>query len=256
MQLTSTPSLALPLRAPLEKQREIDSSAVAYRTTSPSPSRRKGATVRDADGNTYIDLFAGIGVLNVGPRTPYVLEAVHEQADKFVHTVDFPTEGTPRADRNSTKSFLLVCRGPEQRSSSAARPAATPSKRRSNSPKYNTGGDGLIAFRSAYHGATTGAMSVTSNKKFKGRLHAAARRCRSCPYPHPFPTENARGSGRSRARGGPGHRRGPPRRAGQSGRHDRRTDPGRGGIVTPPEGFRHPGTARHRRRQRRRPRLR
>jgi len=31
-------------------------------------------------------------VLNVGHSNPYVLEAVHEQADKFVHTVDFPTE--------------------------------------------------------------------------------------------------------------------------------------------------------------------
>lgn len=68
----------------LERQREIDSSAVAY----PDDiliafESGRGATVRDVDGNTFIDTFAGIGVLNVGHANPSVLEAVHEQADKF-----------------------------------------------------------------------------------------------------------------------------------------------------------------------------
>src|SRR5699024_4036553 len=71
----------------LEKQREIDSSAVAYPEDIPVAFKEgKGATVRDADGNTFIDMFGGIGVLNVGHANPYVLDAVHEQADKLVHT--------------------------------------------------------------------------------------------------------------------------------------------------------------------------
>lgn len=87
------PVLGPQTQALLEKQREIDSSTVASPEDIPIAFEEgTGVTVRDADGNTYIDLFAGIGVLNVGHSNLYVLEAVNEQADKFVYTVDFPTE--------------------------------------------------------------------------------------------------------------------------------------------------------------------
>ncbi len=154
-------------RALLEKQREIDSSAVAYPNDIPIAFESgKGATIRDADGNTYIDMFAGIGVLNVGHANPYVLEAVHEQADKFVHTVDFPTEARleliEKLDEIAPDGLQgnnrVVFGGP---TGSDAVEASI------KLAKYNTGGDGLIAFRGAYHGATPGAMTLTSNKKFK-----------------------------------------------------------------------------------------
>ncbi|SDC01966.1 aspartate aminotransferase family protein [Natrinema hispanicum] len=173
-------------QALLEKQREIDSSAVAYPEDIPIAFEDgKGATVRDADGNTYIDLFAGIGVLNVGHANPYVLEAVHEQADKFVHTVDFPTEArleliekldeiAPDGLQGQNK---VVFGGP---TGSDAIEASI------KLAKYNTGGDGLIAFRGAYHGATTGAMSVTSNKAFKERYTPLLPDVVHAPYPDPF----------------------------------------------------------------------
>jgi len=173
-------------QALLEKQREIDSSAVAYPEDIPIAFEEgKGATVRDADGNTYIDLFAGIGVLNVGHANPYVLEAVHEQADKFVHTVDFPTEArleliekldeiAPEGLQGQNK---VVFGGP---TGSDAIEASI------KLAKYNTGGDGLIAFRGAYHGATSGAMSVTSNKKFKGHYTPLLSDVVHAPYPDPF----------------------------------------------------------------------
>ncbi|TMT87472.1 aspartate aminotransferase family protein [Haloterrigena sp. H1] len=173
-------------QALLEKQREIDSNAVAYPEDIPIAFEEgKGATVRDADGNTYIDLFAGIGVLNVGHSNPYVLEAVHEQADKFVHTVDFPTEArleliekldeiAPEGLQGQNK---VVFGGP---TGSDAIEASI------KLAKYNTGGDGLIAFRGAYHGATSGAMSVTSNKKFKGHYTPLLSDVVHAPYPDPF----------------------------------------------------------------------
>jgi len=173
-------------RALLERQREIDSSAVAYPNDLPIAFEEgKGATVRDADGNTYIDLFAGIGVLNVGHSNPYVLEAVHEQADKFVHTVDFPTEARldliEKLDGIAPDGLAgnnrVVFGGP---TGSDAVEAAI------KLAKYNTGGDGLIAFRGAYHGATAGAMSVTSNKGFKGHYTPLLPEVVHAPYPYPF----------------------------------------------------------------------
>ncbi|AUV80343.1 aspartate aminotransferase family protein [Salinigranum rubrum] len=174
----------------LERQREIDSSAVAYPEDVPVAFEEgKGATVRDADGNTFIDMFAGIGVLNVGHANPYVMEAVHEQADKLVHTVDFPTEArleliekldeiAPPGLRGQNR---VVFGGP---TGSDAVEAAI------KLAKYNTGGDGLIAFRGAYHGATSGAMSLTGNKKFKGEYTPLLSDVVHAKYPTPATDSN------------------------------------------------------------------
>jgi len=170
----------------LERQREIDSSAVAYPEDIPIAFEEgSGATVRDVDGNTYIDMFAGIGVLNVGHANPYVLDAVHEQADKLVHTVDFPTEARleliEKLDEIAPPGLAgenrVVFGGP---TGSDAIEAAI------KLAKYNTGGDGLIAFRGAYHGATSGAMSVTSNKGFKEHYTPLLPDVVHAPYPYPF----------------------------------------------------------------------
>jgi len=42
--------------------------------------------VTDIDGNTFIDLTGGIGVLNVGHCHPQVNQAIHRQVDRFLHT--------------------------------------------------------------------------------------------------------------------------------------------------------------------------
>ncbi len=42
----------------------------------------KGAAVRDLDGNTYLDLYGGIGVINAGHCPPEVVEAIKAQAEQ------------------------------------------------------------------------------------------------------------------------------------------------------------------------------
>src|SRR4051812_18892524 len=46
----------------------------------------QNATLTDVDGNTFIDFAGGVGVLNVGHCHPRVVEAIHEQSARFVHT--------------------------------------------------------------------------------------------------------------------------------------------------------------------------
>jgi 4-aminobutyrate aminotransferase/(S)-3-amino-2-methylpropionate transaminase len=48
--------------------------------------RGEGATLTDVDGNTFVDFTGGVGCLNVGHTNPRVVEAVQEQAAKFMHT--------------------------------------------------------------------------------------------------------------------------------------------------------------------------
>src|SRR4249920_2439283 len=46
----------------------------------------EGATITDVDGNVFVDFAGGVGVMNVGYGHPRVVEAVVEQAARFVHT--------------------------------------------------------------------------------------------------------------------------------------------------------------------------
>ena len=222
----------------LDRQEAIDSSAVAYPNDIPLAFEEgKGATLKDADGNLFLDFFAGIGVYNVGHANPYVNEGVHEQIDKLTHSVDFPTQ--PRLDLIDKLDEIapgdlagnnrFVFGGP---TGSDAVEASI------KLAKYNTGGNGLIAFRNSYHGATAGAMSITANKKFKQPYGPLLSDVVHAPFPYPFQ------EGRS------------PEESVEHALHEVRsiveepygglTDPagifvepiqGEGGVVVPPEGF-------------------
>ena len=46
----------------------------------------KGAMVRDVEGREFVDFSGGIGVLNVGHCPEEVVEAIRDQAGKYLHT--------------------------------------------------------------------------------------------------------------------------------------------------------------------------
>jgi diaminobutyrate-2-oxoglutarate transaminase len=151
----------------LEEQQTYDSSAVAYpNDIALAMDEGLGATLKDVDGNIFLDFFAGIGVLNVGHSNPYVLEAVHEQTDKLVHSIDFPTE----ARLELIKKLDTIAPAGLQGNNRVVFGGPSGSDAIEGSiklAKYVTGGDGLIAFRGGYHGSTSGAMSLTSKVAFK-----------------------------------------------------------------------------------------
>lgn len=169
----------------LEKQAAVESGAVAYPQSIPiGIEAAKGATVKDVDGNVFLDFFAGMGVLNVGHSNPYVLDAVEEQLRKVTHTVDFPTEVRVELIEKLDEivpgdlqgSNRVLFGGP---SGSDAIEASI------KIAKYHTGGSGLIAFRGSYHGATTGALSLTGGRVFKEPYAPLLADVHHCPYPHP-----------------------------------------------------------------------
>lgn len=170
----------------LDRQGDIDSSAVAYPNNIPLAFEEgRGATLKDADGNVFLDFFAGIGVYNVGHANPYVNEGVHEQIDKLTHAVDFPTQ--PRIDL--IDKLEEIAPGSLAGNSRVVFGGPTGSDAVEASiklAKYNTGGNGLLAFRNSYHGATTGAMSITSNKKFKKPYAPLLPDVVHAPFPYPF----------------------------------------------------------------------
>ncbi|WP_137290428.1 aspartate aminotransferase family protein [Natronorubrum halophilum] len=151
----------------LERQQEIESNAVAYPRRVPiALDEARGATVRDVDGNTFLDFFAGIGVLNVGHSNPYVLEGVQEQIATYTHTIDFPTE----ARLDLIERLREIAPGGLQGNSNVVFGGPTGSDAIEGSiklAKHNTGRHGLLAFEGSYHGTTAGALSLTAGKAYK-----------------------------------------------------------------------------------------
>jgi diaminobutyrate-2-oxoglutarate transaminase len=174
----------------LATQSIYESNVVSYSKAIPVAFEEgRGATMKDMDGNIYIDFFGGAGVLNVGHCNPEVLKAVTEQEKKLIHALDFPTrpklelikklvEIAPGEMRGNSKVFFG---GP---TGSDAVEAAV------KLAKFNTGRKGVLAFEGAYHGMTSGALTLSSGKKFKedfvpllAEVHFAPYAyCYRCPF--------------------------------------------------------------------------
>ena len=148
----------------LDYQFAHEGSAVSYPRGMPMAiSRAKGATVKDVDGNVYIDFFGGAGVMNVGHSNPEVIEAASSQLGELTHSLDLPNPA--RKIMVDTLSSLLpgalnkiFFGGP---TGSDAVEAAV------KLAKYNKGRYPMIAFEGSYHGMSAGALSLSSGLSFK-----------------------------------------------------------------------------------------
>ncbi len=114
-----------------------------------------GATLLDADGVEYLDLLAGVGVVNTGHCHPRVVAAVQEQAERLMHVSNlYYTEPMGRlAERLSDAS--LGGRVFFANSGAEANEAAIKLVR-----KARQGGD-VVVLHGAFHGRTYGALSAT-----------------------------------------------------------------------------------------------
>jgi 4-aminobutyrate aminotransferase-like enzyme len=130
----------------------------------------QGATVRDVDGNEYIDCTAAFGVANVGHANGRVARALEHQARQLLHGMGdvHPTEIRvtlferlaallpPELDR-----FYLSTTGSE--AIEAALKTAI----------LATGKTSFAAFRGGYHGLSFGALAVGGIERFRGPFAGA-----------------------------------------------------------------------------------
>jgi 4-aminobutyrate aminotransferase len=124
--------------------------------------RGEGPWIYDVDGNRFLDFMAGIAVASTGHSHPQVVKAIQEAAAKFLHIcgTDFYYE-----------SFSTICEklagylpamGPKRvfLSNSGTEAVEGAIKLvRSHTRRHN-----IIAFKGAFHGRTTGAISLNSSK--------------------------------------------------------------------------------------------
>ena len=145
----------------------------------------RGATLTDVDGNTFIDFTGGVGCLNVGHAHPHVVEAVQEQAARFLHT-DFTI--VPYEVYISVAERLLALapfRGPAKAAFFNAGTEAV-----ENAVKFArvyTGRPAVIAFEGGFHGRTLLSLTLTSKTHpYKAGLGPFAPEVYRVPFPYEY----------------------------------------------------------------------
>ncbi|GHF23943.1 diaminobutyrate--2-oxoglutarate aminotransferase [Streptomyces mashuensis] len=147
----------------LRRQAARESAARTYARSLPIvPVRARGLTIEGADGRRYLDCLSGAGTLALGHNHPVVLEAIRAvlDAEAPLHVLDL---ATPVKDAFTSELFATL---PGDLARSAriqfCGPAGTDAVEAAlKLVRTATGRDGLLAFSGAYHGMTSGALSVS-----------------------------------------------------------------------------------------------
>jgi 4-aminobutyrate aminotransferase/(S)-3-amino-2-methylpropionate transaminase len=145
----------------------------------------RNATITDVDGNTFVDFAGGVGVVNVGHGNPRVIEAIQEQAARFVHT-DFTVVPYESYVELAERLGVLVPIGGPTRASffnSGAEAVENAVK----IARLYTGRPAVIAFEGAFHGRTLLAMTMTSKEHpFKTGMGPFAPEVYRAPFPDAY----------------------------------------------------------------------
>jgi 2,4-diaminobutyrate 4-transaminase len=169
----------------LAKQSMLESRAVIYSKAFPiGIDSAKGSTIRDVDGNIFIDWVAGICVLNLGHNNPAVTAAVKSQIDRIWHALELPTEARvsfleklhsilPGKLRGNAKVLMTVTGG------DACEAAISLAKQ-------VTGRNTIIAFGGSYHGVHQGIVSLTSSRHYLESSHTVRSGVFHLPYPYSY----------------------------------------------------------------------
>ena len=145
----------------------------------------RGATLTDVDGNTFLDFAGGVGCLAVGHAHPHVVDAVQEQAARFLHT-DFTV--VPYDVYVTLAERLLALTpigGPTKAAFFNAGTEAV-----ENAVKFArayTRRPAVIAFEGAFHGRTLLSLTLTSKARpYKAGLGPFAPEIYRVPFPNEY----------------------------------------------------------------------
>jgi 4-aminobutyrate aminotransferase len=192
--MSTAPSIRTELPGPNAKAIiERDRARVSPSYTRDYPfvmARGEGAVVEDVDGNRFIDCAAGIAVTGTGHSHPKVVQAIVEQAGKYLHMsgTDFYYEPQVQLAERMAE-IVPIGTGGEVRSffSNSGTEAIEAAIKLA---RYATKRFNLIAFLGSFHGRTLGSLALTSSKYVQragfgpmmpGVFHAPYANCYRCP---------------------------------------------------------------------------
>jgi 4-aminobutyrate aminotransferase/(S)-3-amino-2-methylpropionate transaminase len=144
-----------------------------------------GGVVVDVDGNSLIDLGAGIAVTSVGASDPAVAEAVREQVGHFTHTCFMvtPYEGYVRV----AEELAALTPGDHEKRTVLFNSGAEAVENAIKVARLATGRDAVVAFDHAYHGRTNLTMALTAKSMpYKAHFGPFAPEVYRLPMSYPY----------------------------------------------------------------------
>jgi 4-aminobutyrate aminotransferase / (S)-3-amino-2-methylpropionate transaminase / 5-aminovalerate transaminase len=144
----------------------------------------RGANVRDADGNLYLDLTAGFAVANAGHAHPRIVAAVRAQAERLLHGLG---DVHPPAVKVEVLRALAEAAPGALEKSVLASSGAEAVEAALKTVAIATGKPRVVAFHGAYHGLTYRALSVSGREDFRAPFAAQLGAAPLfVPYPYPY----------------------------------------------------------------------
>ena len=143
-----------------------------------------GVTVRDPDGNTFIDLSAGVGVSSVGRCHPKVVEAIRKQSEIMMHAMDINSSRRTQLAAKISEIMPEGLRGDcityfTQGGSDALEAAVKFAKR-------ITGRHQIIAFHGGYHGVWHASNALTTGTAYRNGYSPFMGGVIHAPYPYAY----------------------------------------------------------------------
>ena len=139
-----------------------------YKRWDIEPVKGQGSTLWDAAGQEYLDLYGGHAVISIGHCHPHYVEAIREQIGKLGFYSNAVQNGLQEAlavklgqVSGYDKFHLFLCNSGAEANENALKLAS-----------FHTGRSKVLAFGGAFHGRTSGAVSVTDNPKIRAPFNA------------------------------------------------------------------------------------
>jgi 4-aminobutyrate aminotransferase len=121
-----------------------------------------GARVWDVDGNEYIDFASGIATNSTGHCHPAVVQAITEQAQKFIHIAG--TDYYYEVQVRLAEKLAEIAPFREEARVFLGNSGAETIEAAVKMARWYTKRSHIIAFFGAFHGRTLGALSLTASK--------------------------------------------------------------------------------------------
>ncbi|MGO1236447.1 MAG: aspartate aminotransferase family protein [Microbacterium gubbeenense] len=131
-------------------------------------SHASGSRQVSEDGTSYIDFFAGAGVLNFGHNNPRMKKAMIAflEGDGIAHSLDTYTT-TKRDFVTRFHDVILAPRGMDHKMQFMGPTGANAVEASLKLARLATGRQEVVAFSHGFHGMTLGALAVTANDAFR-----------------------------------------------------------------------------------------
>ncbi len=132
-----------------------------------TPKTAKGVYVYDEEGEQYLDLYGGHGVISIGHGHSDYLKSITEQVQQigfYSNSINMPIQEELAHKLSSLSGYsnhqLFLCNSGAEANENALKLAS-----------FHTGKKKVIAFKGSFHGRTAGTLNVTDNTKLSAPIN-------------------------------------------------------------------------------------